>query len=161
MPRSFRRPSGTPRLGLVGILKCSRIALVEVRERSSVLAFCWAIMRTHGLIILVLLVVQVAQTAQADFASLLDFLKPAQMQDPKGSTVILAMKAIVSICQRRPKMLGRGLPALLNAASQIPAGCKTISASVQNNLKTCLLTMLKHIDPAVATWRDKVNYFSL
>ena len=100
---------------------------------------------------------QVAQTAYADFAALLEFLKPGQMQDPKGSTVILAMKAIVTICQRRSKLLGRGLSALITASAVTPAGSKTVSASVQNNLKTCLLTMLKHTDPAVAVWRDKVG----
>ena len=29
---------------------------------------------------------------------------------------------------------------------------------MQSNVKTCLLTMLKHTDPAVAVWRDKVGH---
>ncbi|KAK9830777.1 hypothetical protein WJX74_006723 [Apatococcus lobatus] len=94
---------------------------------------------------------QVTQEAIADFGALLELLKPPQMQDPKGSTVILAMKAVVNIFQRRPRLLGRGMSALLTASTT-----KTVNASVQNNLKTCLLTMLKHPDPAAVPWRKKI-----
>lgn len=92
------------------------------------------------------------QEAVTDLGALLELLKPAQMQDPKGSTVILAMKAVVNIFQRRPRLLGRGMPAMLNASTT-----KTANASVHNNLKTCLLNMIKHNDPASVPWRKKVS----
>ncbi|KAK9867361.1 hypothetical protein WJX84_006899 [Apatococcus fuscideae] len=94
---------------------------------------------------------QIIQEGFMDFGSILGFIKPSQMQDPKGSTIIVAMKAVALISQRRPRLLGRGLPALLNIPSHNPG-----SASVQSNLKVCLLSMLKNTDADAVPWRKRI-----
>ena len=98
---------------------------------------------------------QIIQEGFMDFGSILGFIKPSQMQDPKGSTIIVAMKAVALISQRRPRLLGRGLPALLNIPSHNPG-----SASVQSNLKVCLLSMLKNTDADAVPWRKRVSIAS-